>query len=96
MKKEEIEKNLIPADWKWQTELEKELYSKDYNFTVEQVVNSCYFKGKYCALHDAKYLKRPVESIDQVLVQSCLWEQAKSTHSEKDFFKFAKAYNTEC
>lgn len=62
----------ITADeWKFKNE--------NVDYSVEDVVKSCYSKGKYCALSDANRLSNPIESVDQAIIQTCLWERANGT-----------------
>lgn len=86
-KKPEVSK---PSDW-IQSGVEE---SEDHK--VEEALKYCYGKGAYCALTDASRLKKPVQSLDQVIEQKCLFEKAKATSQLNLFFEYADAYRKTC
>lgn len=63
---------------------------------VEEVLKYCYGKGAYCALTDASRLKKPIQSLDQVISQKCLFDKAKATGQLGLFFEYANAYRKTC
>lgn len=63
---------------------------------VEEALKYCYGNGAYCALTDASRLKKPVESLDQVISQRCLFDKAKATNQLNMFFEYTDAYRRAC
>lgn len=101
--KEKKDGELIVNEWKFKNE--------NIDYTVEDVLKSCYGKGKFCALSDAKRLTNPTESLDEAIVQSCLWEHAQVDISVNEninlmkgnkhvrasrYMAFARSFNKKC
>ena len=77
-----------PNDWSSPGESSK---------SIKEVLKFCYGRGKYCALNDANYQYNPIESLDQVIYQSCLFDQVRESNSLFDqYFSFLNSYNRIC
>jgi hypothetical protein len=79
-----------PRDWT-QTDV-----SQSNNSKIEEALKYCYGNGAYCSLTDASRLKKPVQSLDQVISQRCLFDKAKATSQLNMFFEYTDAYRKTC
>lgn len=63
---------------------------------ITEVTKFCYGRGKYCALNDANYLYDPKESLDQVIYQTCLFNQVKKIDHYEAYWQFVTSYRATC